>query len=231
MRKPNTAFTLSLDHQSREDENINGTDPAIKYNSSFPRFPFVLFLDGILDPGNLGAILRTAYFLGVDAVAVSNRNSAPFSPVALKSSAGASEDLPLLSVSQPSAFIDQSKANGWRIYAAVAPSGLNSSSGSPRRPTRNTTATLGYPLRNDPCVLILGGEGEGLRWNVQRKADQEIGIEGERLGQGGVDSLNVSVAAGLLCDAFLRKPASPRREDGPLGSNGSISSGIDDRLF
>lgn len=53
---------------------------------------------------------------------------------------------------------------------------------------------------------MLGGEGEGLRWNLQRKADHEIGIDGARAGMGGIDSLNVSVATGLLCEAFLRTP-------------------------
>lgn len=51
---------------------------------------------------------------------------------------------------------------------------------------------------------MLGGEGEGLRWNLQKKADYLVRIEGQRLGQGGVDSLNVSVAAGILCEAFSK---------------------------
>lgn len=51
---------------------------------------------------------------------------------------------------------------------------------------------------------MLGGEGEGLRWNLQKKADYLVGIEGQRLGHGGVDSLNVSVAAGILCEAFSK---------------------------
>lgn len=155
-----------------------------------------------MDPGNLGAILRTAYFLGVDAVAISTRNSAPFSPVALKASAGASEDVPLLSVSQPGAFIDESKKNGWQFYAAVAPpSGTHARKGG-----FLSTSTLHSPLTRSPAVLVLGGEGEGLRWNLQRKADHEIGIDGARAGMGGIDSLNVSVATGLLCEAFLRTP-------------------------
>lgn len=54
---------------------------------------------------------------------------------------------------------------------------------------------------------MLGGEGEGLRASLQKRANHVIGIEGQRLGQGGVDSLNVSVAAGVLCEAFMRQPA------------------------
>lgn len=69
-----------------------------------------------------------------------------------------------------------------------------------------TTSNINSPARNHPCVLVLGGEGEGLRWNLQKKADFLLSIEGHRSGQGGVDSLNVSVAAGLLCEAFLRRP-------------------------
>ena len=209
VEKRNGLFHVILDHQSREDEAINGTSPNIKYDVGFPRFPFVLLLDGILDPGNLGAILRSAFFLGVDAVAISKRSSAPVSPVAIKASAGASETLPLVLVSQPGNFIDRCKSNNWKIYAAAAPT-----------PSKRTgignyfsTSNLGSPVRNHPCLLILGGEGEGIHWNIQRKADFDVGINGPRLGQGKVDSLNVSVAAGLLCEAFLRTPAGLRGLD------------------
>ena len=209
VEKRNGAFHVMLDHQSREDEAVNGTSTNVKYDVGFPRYPFVLLLDGILDPGNLGAILRTAFFLGVDTVAISNRSSAPVSPVAIKASAGACETLPLVSVSQPGNFIDRCKSNGWKIYAAAAP-----------RPGKRTgvgnyfsTSNLGSPVRNHPCLLILGSEGQGLHWNIQSKADFDVGIDGLRAGQGMVDSLNVSVAAGLLCEAFLRQPAERRGVD------------------
>ena len=203
VEKRNGEFHVILGHQSREDEAVNGTDSIIEYDVTFPRYPFVLLLDGILDPGNLGAILRSAFFLGVDTVAISNRSSAPVSPVAIKASAGASETLPLVSVSQPAGFIDQCKRNGWKIYAAVAPTpGKRTGLGN-----YFSTSDLGSPVRNHPCLLILGGEGEGLRYNIQTKADFDVGIDGPRNGHGQVDSLNVSVAAGLLCEAFLRKPA------------------------
>ena len=160
--------------------------------------------------------MRTAFFLGVDAVAISKRSSAPLSPVAIKASAGASENIPLLSVDQPGKFIDTCQGFGWKICAAVSP-GTGKSSGS-----RGyiSTSTLHTPVRDHPCLLVLGGEGEGLRWNIQSKADLKIGIEGMRAGHIGVDSLNVSVAAGLLCDAFLREPAVSRETTvGPLISS------------
>ncbi|MCJ1282752.1 hypothetical protein MMC26_002077 [Xylographa opegraphella] len=213
----NAPLALALDHQSREDAAINGTDPHIPYHSSFPRYPLLIFLDGILDPGNLGAILRSAHFLGVDAVALSARHSAPLTPVALKASAGAAESLPLTSIRTPAAFVDASRAAGWKFYAAVAPNDQVGSSEDSSRAEKETPvppvphydlpalAAL-CPTRTHPCVLMLGGEGEGLRWALRRKADATVSI-GASWRAGGVDSLNVSVAAGLLCEAFLRAPA------------------------
>ncbi|KAL2045791.1 hypothetical protein N7G274_002222 [Stereocaulon virgatum] len=218
------SFDVILDYQSREDEAVNGTETEIKYDAGFPRYPLVLFLDGILDPGNLGAILRTAFFLGVDAVAISNRRSAPLSPVALKASAGASESLPLLMVNQPGQFLDKCQNNDWKIYAAVTPSPGNSS----RTGHYFTTSTLGCPVQKHPCIVVLGGEGEGLRWNIQSKANFNVGIEGRRFGQTQVDSLNVSVAAGLLCEAFLRKPSLYKNGSKKGDSDPKV---VDNRIF
>lgn len=155
-----------------------------------------------IDPGNLGALLRTAYFFGVDAVAYSLRNCAPFSPVTLKASVGASESIRLLSVNHPQKFVEESQRNGWKFYAAIAPT--DSSKENRNGQPYFSTSSLICPTKNHPCVLMFGGEGEGLRWNLQKKADYLVGIEGQRLGQGGVDSLNVSVAAGILCEAFSK---------------------------
>ena len=229
VERRNGPFHAILDRQSREDEAVNGTDTKIEYEVSFPRYPFVLLLDGILDPGNLGAVLRTAFFLGVDTVAISNRNSAPVSPVAIKASAGASEALPLVSVSQPGNFIDECKGNGWKIYAATAPTpGKRTGLG-----TYLSTSNLGNPVRNHPCLLILGGEGEGLHWNIRRKTDFDVGIDGPRIGRSDVDSLNVSVAAGLLCETFLRKPSNTRGIDveAPFDANTWTSSPSDGAKF
>ncbi|KAI9699795.1 MAG: hypothetical protein M1836_002830 [Candelina mexicana] len=201
-----TFFDVELDHQSREEEIINGIHNRFIYKKNkerINRYPFVLMLDEILDPGNLGAILRTAYFLGVDAVAISTRNSAPFSPVALKASAGASENIRLLSIPKPPLFIESSLRNGWQFYAAVAPDDKSSSLSREYL----TTSNLPSPLTKHPCVLMLGGEGEGLRHTLRSKAGVWVGVKGDTARQGDVDSLNVSVAAGMLCEAFLRERA------------------------
>ena len=192
---------MQLGDQSQEEKLVNGENPLIN-QATAPRQPFVLMLDGILDPGNLGGIIRSAWFLGVDAVVLSTHN-APLGPVALKASSGAAESMPLLSVHSTGAFLETSKKNGWEVYAAVAPP-------SPDRPSRLEQdhfylSRLSKALLRSPCVLMLGGEGTGLKFDLVKKADFGISIEGQRGGQGDVDSLNVSVAAGLLSEAFIRE--------------------------
>lgn len=240
--RPEGHFRLTLDHQTDEDEIVNGKNEVIKYRAGYSRYPFVVMLDSIvssifawlstpfssvtvsdrplyttfvtvntanlvkLDPGNFGAILRSAYFLGADAVVIANRNCAPLSPVTLKASAGAAEAVPLISVDHPNAFVDNCKENGWKLYAAVAQSSRSSASRIPC----HLVSGLGSPPSSHPTILMLGGEGEGLRKRLQDKADAEVTIEGhkQRLQQNKfiMDSLNVSVAAAILITAFLRQP-------------------------
>lgn len=202
-------FAVSVEHQSREEAAVNGTADFIKLPNS-GRNPLVLFLDSIEDPGNLGGIIRTASFLGVTAVAYSVRNSASFTPIVLKASAGASENVTLFAVNKPAGFIAGSKLAGWKIYAAVAPS----KSKAPNSPPALSADELQNPLCRDPCILMLGGEGEGLRTTLRNKADVNLSIRG-RGPSHNVDSLNVSVAAGILCDAFLRRNQANGRDTLP----------------
>lgn len=152
--------------------------------------------------------------------------NARLTPIALKASAGASESLQLLSVHNTSALLNLSKNNGWEVYAAVAPPDLDNP--QTKQDRRYLFATqLSKPLLGSPCLLLLGEEGAGLRRDLVQKADHLISIGGPRRGQAGLDSLNVSVAAALLCEAFLRKPSEPSSlPDYPtLGVDG------DERLF
>ncbi|KAL9603974.1 MAG: hypothetical protein Q9179_002002 [Wetmoreana sp. 5 TL-2023] len=205
MPNPKQSFEVILDHQSREEEAVNGTKTAVSYGTGYLRYPFLMLLDGIRDPGNMGAILRSAHFLGADGIVLCTRNTATLSPIALKAAVGAAETLPLFSVGQPGNFVDVCQQNGWKFYAAVSPSSSDSGKNT-GRPYYSTT-TLGSPAEKHPCVLILGSEGEGIQRSIQNKADYLVGIDSARPGYGDLDSLNVSVAAALLCDAFLRKPA------------------------
>ncbi|OQN96702.1 hypothetical protein B0A48_17126 [Cryoendolithus antarcticus] len=208
--RPNTSTSeipLELSHQPREEEAINGAPSTLSFTSHITakQQPFVLFLDGITDPGNIGAILRSAHFFGVTAVAVATNTCAPLtSPVLAKASSGACEAVPLFTIAKPAAFILETKKAGWGIYAAVAPS---LSKGGRAKQITSTALSGASPLANKPCILMLGGEGEGLRENLRNKADVEVTIE-RRTPNGavdvGVDSVNVSVAAGLLVEAFTR---------------------------
>ncbi|KAK5745442.1 hypothetical protein LTR17_001312 [Elasticomyces elasticus] len=206
--------SLSLDKQNAEDAAINGTLSALSTSQAWRR-PLVLMLDGIVDPGNVGNILRTAHFYGVDAVAIATATCCSLtSAVLAKASSGACEAVPLLALPKPSSFVVDSAKAGWRIYAAVAPSAGD----SPSVPTvkevvktaTTSTIAMNSPLRKDPIILMLGAEGEGLRANLVRQADCLVSIEQARSATKatdvGVDSLNVSVAAGVLMEAFLQNP-------------------------
>lgn len=218
-------FEVTVEHQSREDAAVNGTGGFVKLPSN-GRNPLVLFLDSIEDPGNLGGIIRTAAFLGVTAVAYSARNSASFTPVVLKASAGASENVTLFAVNKPANFIASSKEAGWKIYAAVAPS----KSKSPYAPRSVSSDELQNPLYEDPCILMLGGEGDGLRTILRNKADVNLSIRG-RGQRHNVDSLNVSVAAGILCDAFLRRDQARGRTAPPKVGEESEGGSQPRRVF
>ena len=152
---------------------------------------------------------------------MSKRNCAPLSPVTLKASAGASESIRLLSVSQPQRFVEESQRKGWKFFAAAAPT--EPVEKHRRQQMYLSTSSLQCPPRTNPCVLMLGGEGEGLRQTLQKRADCIIGVEGQRIGQGGVDSLNVSVAAGVLCEAFLRRPLEPPVRNSVVSQDSGIS--------
>lgn len=177
------------------------------------RQPFIVFLDGITDPGNVGSILRTAHFFGVDAVAIATNTCANInSPVLAKASAGACEAVPILSVSGPASFIHKSAEAGWKIYAAVAP---EVRPGQRQVKASSEDVSRASSLAADPVILMLGAEGEGLRENLRNKAHVDVSIprplaESPGAVDVGVDSMNVGVAAGVLIDAFMRQPQEVR---------------------
>lgn len=151
-------------------------------------------LDSILDPGNLGAILRSAYFLGASAVTLSPRNCAPLSPTALKASAGAAEFLPVLEHSRSDRLITESVQDGWTFYAAVPPATKQQM----RRERYVLASEVGGVLEKGPVVLVLGGEGEGLRPLLRKCAGRCVSLERAPGTDRIVDSLNVGLALSLF---------------------------------
>ncbi|KAL4803625.1 hypothetical protein BDV18DRAFT_144072 [Aspergillus unguis] len=220
-------FRVELAPQSREEASVNGTNDQITINRSeiqqHKRYPVVLLLDGVVDPGNLGAIIRSSYYLGVDAIVFAGRNSAPLSPVTIKASAGASENMTLLDVKNEVDFIQRSQVNGWRFYAADAlspdatyidPASLHARNPAASAEQGETAENASEPvgsIGNSPSVIMMGNEGSGLSRHIRSHADAVVSIPGARHLPGStdparVDSLNVSTAAALLMDSFLRIP-------------------------
>ena len=148
-------FALELDFQSAEEKAINGTDPHLSYQAAQWRNPFVLFLHEIKNEGNLGSIIRTAYFLGVDAVAIHDRSTASITNgPALKASSGAAEALPILRVGNIDSFLADSAEAGWRIFASVAPSAASPSDST------NTSVALTTDARS-PLGFSRGSSSTG----------------------------------------------------------------------
>ena len=210
-------FTFIAGHQSAEDISVNGTSRKIPGSSR--RYPFVLMLDSILDPGNLGAIIRSAAFFGVNAIALIDNNLAPFSPVTLKASSGAAEYMHYLRIKKDLDFVKKSQSNGWKFFAAVAP---ESASASRRGSEAVRLREAEEALLEGPCVLMVGGEGDGLRPRLQKAADGTIGISGAvgLKSDFGLDSLNVSVAAALMMQTFVKGSNAPINAKSSEGESG-----------
>src|SRR5271170_7203080 len=166
-----------------------------------PEPRLLLALDGVEDPQNLGALLRTADGAGVDGVVLTERRSAPLSPVAIKASAGASEHVRIARVVNLVRALEQMKAaNIWSV-------GLDE---------RGSVDYDEFDFTGN-CVLVLGREGAGLHDLVRKTCDHLLKIPMA----GGVSSLNVSAAGAVV----LYEAARQRRRAGQNGSGASPITG------
>lgn len=160
------------------------------------RFPLVIYLDELSDPHNVGAILRTAYFLGVDMVLMSERNCSSLTPTVSKVSAGAMEYMDIGTVNKPLEFVEKSKLHGWSVVSADMP-GTGRGAAAPL-----DMGDVREMLHKAPVVLILGSEGHGVRTSLLHRSDGIVSI-GQHAAPLGVDSLNVSVATGIILGGIL----------------------------
>ena len=161
------------------------------------RVPLWLALDQVVDPHNLGAILRSAHYFGVDGVMLCERNSAPLSPAVSRASAGALEFMEIFSSKVLMTTLEDSRASGWQTLGAT----LGASA-------KELSATTASEIATKPTILVLGSEGTGLRPAVRRLCDMQVKISGAKVdGPEAVDSLNVSVAAGILINALISATA------------------------
>ena len=139
--------------------------------------PFIVVLDELEDPHNLGAIIRTAECAGVHGVIVPKRRSAGLSYTVGKASAGAIEYMNVARVTNIAATIDELKAKGVWVFGA----------------DMNGTDYEKCDF-SEPCAIVIGNEGKGISRLVREKCDVIVSLPMK----GKINSLNASVAAGIL---------------------------------
>jgi 23S rRNA (guanosine2251-2'-O)-methyltransferase len=167
------AFTASAEYVDVDEILDNAADPAL-----------IVILDGVEDPRNFGAILRTAECAGVDGVIIPERRSVALNETAAKASAGAVEYVKVAKVGNLNRLIEDLKErNIWIVGTSL------------------TTVTGHSTVSNftdwdwtRPTALVMGGEGSGLHRLVAENCDALVKIPM----YGKIDSLNVSVAAGVI---------------------------------
>lgn len=147
--------------------------------------PFFLILDCIEDPRNFGAVLRVADAAGVDGVVFQSHRSAGITPVVSKASAGALEHINLAEVVNIKHAIEKMKKRDIVIIGAEA----------------GSSADLWEIDMKVPLAIVVGSEGKGMRDTVSRMCDFLVGLPM----RGKVNSLNVSVAAGILSYEVVRQ--------------------------
>jgi 23S rRNA (guanosine2251-2'-O)-methyltransferase len=153
-------------------------DVLIKnHNKSF-NFDLILVLDSIMDPQNLGSIIRTAHCLGANGVVIPEDRAAPVTAVVNKASAGSVRQIPVARVINLSQTLDYLKEREFWVFGAETHGGSN----------------LQEMDFNCPVALVLGGEAKGIRPLVKKKCDFLLTIPMA----GSFDSLNVAVASGII---------------------------------
>ena len=150
--------------------------------------PFLVAVDGVTDPGNLGAIIRTAECAGVSGILLPRHRAVHVTPTVTKTAAGAVEHVPMALVGGLPAAIEEMKAHGvWVI-------GLDAG---------GEKSLHEVELSDEPVCLVLGAEGEGLSRLVRQRCDQIVSIPLI----GSLSSLNVSTAAALAMYEVVRRRA------------------------
>ena len=156
---------------------ITNRHPDFKYN-------LILILDGITDPQNLGTLIRTAHCCGANGVIIPENRSASVTGTVIKASAGAANHTPIARVVNLSNAIDYLKEQGFWIYGTDPAAGKD----------------FGSFEYDGHIGLVMGSEGTGMRPLIRRKCDFRLSIPTK----GKIDSLNVSVAAGIILYEILR---------------------------
>jgi 23S rRNA (guanosine2251-2'-O)-methyltransferase len=158
----------------------------------------VLLLDGITDPHNFGALVRSAEVLGAHGVVISNRHAAPVNGTVVKASAGATERMRIAEVSSLLRAIDQLREEGLRVFGGAA---------------AGDVPAVGDVDLSGPIGLVVGAEGQGMREAVARRCDGLFHIPQ----RGEIASLNASVAGAIALYEAARQRQ--RRARGTPGTS------------
>jgi len=150
-------------------------------------YDLVLILDGITDPHNLGALIRTAHCFGANGVILPEHRAASVNATVIKTSAGAARHLPVARVANLAQALDELKTRDFWIFGADA----------------HAAQSVSDPDYQGAVGLVVGAEGKGIRPLIRKKCDFLISIP--MLGK--IDSLNVSVSAGIVMHEIRRKTA------------------------
>jgi 23S rRNA (guanosine2251-2'-O)-methyltransferase len=146
---------------------------------------FLVALDGVTDPRNLGAVLRVAETAGVTGVVLPKHRSARLTPAAVKAAAGAVEHLALATSGVPALLDRASRAGVWSV-------GLDAD---------GTADVFALEVADRPLVVVLGAEGSGLGRLTRERCDLVAAIPM----RGAIESLNVAAAAAVACHAIARR--------------------------
>jgi 23S rRNA (guanosine2251-2'-O)-methyltransferase len=146
---------------------------------------FLVALDGVTDPRNLGAVLRVAETAGVTGVVLPKHRSARLTPVAVKAAAGAVEHLALATSGVPALLDRASRVGVWSV-------GLDAD---------GTADVFALEVADRPLVVVLGAEGSGLGRLTRERCDLVASIPM----RGAIESLNVAAAAAVACHAIARR--------------------------
>jgi 23S rRNA (guanosine2251-2'-O)-methyltransferase len=188
---PYEKFNSLVQHQNHQgvaavisDQKFYSLDEIIS-SSKQNKYPLILILDSIQDTHNVGAILRTAECSGCDGIIVTKHNSAPINQTVVKTSAGATEHIKICSVTNLSQAMRELKDNNFWIVGSSLENAKNYNEQD-------------YKI---PLAMVIGNEEKGIRKLTADNCDFLVKIPMK----GNIQSLNVSVAAGVLLFEILRQ--------------------------
>jgi len=153
------------------------------------RFSIILLLDGVMDPGNLGACIRTANAAGVTAVLLPKDRAAGVNATVKKAASGATEGMAIITVTNVARTLRQLREAGYWVVGAA----------------EDAAETMYRTAVTFPAVLVMGSEDKGLRQNTRKQCDRIVKIPM----YGSVESLNVAAAASVCLYELVRQREYP----------------------